>query len=135
MIWRIGHFLQYVMARMGFGFKWHHWIHSCVSANQFSVLVNGSPKGFFSSSRGLRQGNPLSPMLFIIVAEALNALMNRANQARLICKHIAQGGLGIHSIENMNKALLGKWLWRVGNSTQGLWRRILINKYKVGRDG
>uniref|UniRef100_A0A5B7BH79 Reverse transcriptase domain-containing protein n=1 Tax=Davidia involucrata TaxID=16924 RepID=A0A5B7BH79_DAVIN len=47
---------------------------------KFSILINRSPSpvGFFSSSRELRQGNPLSPYLFIIVMEALIGLMNRA---------------------------------------------------------
>lgn len=53
-------FLDYMFKHMGFGIKWHGWIHGCVSSTQFSFLVNGSPKGFFRSSRGLHQGDPLS---------------------------------------------------------------------------
>lgn len=43
----------------------------------FSILVNGTSYGFFKSSRGLRQGDPLSPFLFIIVVEALGNLLAR----------------------------------------------------------
>lgn len=47
----------------------------------------------------------------------------------------ALGGLGIRSINNVNKALLQKWLWRVREPGQGLWKNILISKYKLSSDG
>lgn len=53
----------------------------------------------------------------------------------MVNKHIDQGGLGIPSVDKVNKAILGKWLWRVGELGQVLWRRILIPKYKLGNDG
>ena len=71
-------FLDYVLSRMGFGSKWRFWVKTCIATASFSVLVNGSPKGFFKSSRGLRQGDPLSPFLFLMVMEGLNLLLHRA---------------------------------------------------------
>ncbi|KAL4653850.1 hypothetical protein ACB092_01G335600 [Castanea dentata] len=57
--------LLYLLNMMGFGVKWCKWIRTCISTIQFSVLINGSPADFFGSSRGLRQGDPLSPMLML----------------------------------------------------------------------
>ena len=64
-------FLMHMLERSGFYTKWRQWILFCLSTVHFSILINGSPCGFFGSTRGLRQGDPLSPLLFVLVIETL----------------------------------------------------------------
>ena len=61
-------FLDYLMVRIGFGVKWKSWIKGCIQVVPLSILINGSPTCQFNINRGLRQGCPLSPFLFNIVA-------------------------------------------------------------------
>ena len=63
---------------MGFNEKWIGWIKGCLSSTSISILVNGSPTSEFKPQRGLRQGDPLAPFLFDLVAEGLTGMMRAA---------------------------------------------------------
>ena len=53
------------------------WIKACISTPKFSININGSLEGFFSSSRDIRQGGPISPYLFVLVMDALSMIINK----------------------------------------------------------
>jgi hypothetical protein len=76
--------LFFLLDRMGFGSRWIQWIKACVSTVHFSVIVNGSPTGFFDSMRGLRQGDPLSSLLFLLIMEVLSTMLRRTEEGIFI---------------------------------------------------
>ena len=68
---------------MGFRGRWRKWVKACVTTVHFLVLVNGSPTGFFGSSRGLRQGDLLSPFLFLLIMEVLSRIPKKTQDGGL----------------------------------------------------
>ncbi|KAH0709195.1 hypothetical protein KY284_010622 [Solanum tuberosum] len=73
-------FLLKILRDMGFENKWINWIKVCISTVKFSLIINGNPEGFFQSQRGLRQGDPMSPFLFILAMEGLNSMIRKASE-------------------------------------------------------
>ena len=84
--------LLQLLERSGFFAKWRQWILFCLSTVRFSILINGSPCGFFGSTRGLRQGDPLSPLLFVLVMDALGRMLDKA---------VLEGRLSNFSVGNL----------------------------------
>ena len=69
---------------MGFGPKWRNWIFFYISTVRMTVLVNDTRTEFFSTFRGLRQGDLLSPYLFVLTMEAFSSLISRAEEKGFI---------------------------------------------------
>jgi hypothetical protein len=87
-------FLEYMLYRFGFCEKWIRWIRACVFAGNLSILVNGSPTNEFNIQRGLKQGDPLAPFLFLMVAEGFGGLMKKAVEDNVF-KGFSCGGDGM----------------------------------------
>eukprot|EP00253_Pinus_taeda_P021219 PITA_21219 len=74
-------YIEKILLAFGFNASWVRWIMSLLTSSFFLVLINGIPSETFHPSRGIRQGDPLSPFLFIIAAEGLGRSIKHAQQA------------------------------------------------------
>ena len=79
-----------VMRHLGFPERWLTWVQTILSSGSSAVLLNGVPGKFFKCKRGVRQGDPLSPLLFVLAAELLQILVNRAASMDLLTTPIPQ---------------------------------------------
>lgn len=73
--------IAHIFSQLGFHEKFNHLVHACISSAQLSILLNGTPFGFFKSKRGIRQGDPMSKALFTLISELLSRILILAEQA------------------------------------------------------
>lgn len=100
-------FLDCVLAKMGFGEKWRRWLNTCWKTTSFSVLLNGSPGNTFKRSRGLCQGDPLSPMIFILAVEVLARMFLKAQEVGLIHSFkVSKECIGLLILQFVDDALI-----------------------------
>lgn len=93
-------FINEVLFHMGFGGTWRAWIRNCLSFAKFSVLINGSSFGFFESEKGLCQGDPLSPFLFVLVSQVLSNMFSKAQEAGWITRFsVTVGGTVVNHLQ------------------------------------
>lgn len=76
-------FLLELLTHMGFTRRWTNWISVLLSTASTKILINGNLSRWICHGHGLRQGDPLSPLLFILVMECLNKMMMRAEERNL----------------------------------------------------
>ena len=71
-------YMEKVLVQLGFHDRWVKLMMACITTASYSVLINGEPHGHITPSRGLRQGDPLSPYLFLMCTEGLHGLIRSA---------------------------------------------------------
>lgn len=91
-------FLFELLNAKGFGGRWVDWINSILYSSKASILVNGSLNGYIHYRRGLRQGDPLSPLFFVLVTDVLSSLFTHALSSKIL--------VGVHLGELGNKCNL-----------------------------
>ena len=92
------HFIQQTLWMKGFSPKWCRWVENFISGGSASIKVNDDIGHYFQTKKGGRQGDPLSPVLFNIVADMLALLIKRAkNDGHIkgIIPHLVEDGLSI----------------------------------------
>ena len=76
--------LEGIMLKMGFATKWVNLMMQCITSITYSVRINGQSRGHITPSCGLRQGDPISPFLFLLCAEGLSALLHQSTSQGLL---------------------------------------------------
>ena len=101
------HFLKAILIAMNFNDRWVQWIMECVTSVHYTLLINGNISQSFYPKKGLRQGDPLSPYLFLMCANILSlALLKAENQKRIKGVQLGRNSISFTHLFFVNDSLL-----------------------------
>ena len=126
-------FLKGIMLKLGFDNRWVDLMMMCVSTVRYNVLVNGMEVGPIILKRGLRQGDPLSPYLFILCAEGLSSLIKRVEFEGLLhgCR-VSKTGLTVSHLLFADYSL---FFFRASESECNVMNKLLIQYKEASGQG
>ncbi|GKA23884.1 RNA-directed DNA polymerase, eukaryota, reverse transcriptase zinc-binding domain protein [Tanacetum coccineum] len=134
-------FLDDVLKKFGFGDKWCNWIQSCLRSSRGSIIINGSPTEEFQFFKGLKQGDPLSPFLFLLIMESLHLSFQRVVDAGLFKGLKLSSSLTISHMFYADDAIfIGQWcdgnintLWQQQNLVASIRKSPFLYRKHCGR--
>nr|GEZ38588.1 RNA-directed DNA polymerase, eukaryota [Tanacetum cinerariifolium] len=122
-------FLDDILGKLGFGDKWRMWIQSCLKSSRGSIIINGSPTEEFQFFEGLKQCDPLSPFLFILVTESLHLLFQRVEKAKMFKGvHVESDKVKEAALRLGCLTLKTPFLY-LGSKDKSLWVRVIKAMY------
>lgn len=121
--WR---FLLVSLQRLGFSNQWQSLVFNCISSPCYSIMLNGTTRGFFKPFKGLRQGDRLSPYLFIVAQEVLSRMINQAFVNKQI-QHFHSEGMVISHLFYADDLLI----FANGNKKSTSHLLELVNSFKL----
>jgi len=107
-----------ILLKCGMGLPMTNWIMTCITSTSFVVLINGEATYFFRSGRGVREGCPLSPLLFILIMEGLSLLLKKCQAEGSI------SGLKIARLTKILHLLFVDDILILSNANLAEWREI-----------
>jgi len=113
-------FVRLVLIKIGIYLEVVEWIMDCLQSTSFVILINGSPTNFFRPSRGLRQGCPLSPFIFLLVVEALSRIIHNVKESRVI------KGIKVSKSKEVTHTLLWIMYWSLGKDPLEILRPLFL---------
>ncbi|KAA0051609.1 LINE-1 retrotransposable element ORF2 protein [Cucumis melo var. makuwa] len=77
-------FIDFMLKKKNLSKKWGDWIKTCISTVQYSILINGKPRGRIKPKRGIRQGDPISHLIFVLAMDYLSCILKHLENSNKI---------------------------------------------------